>query len=691
MSSSTPHDRPPHESDRLTTAAHKNAPHTAPDDLTAVPHGRPSRAAASRRRITAAAIISILTAAATAGIATAPAHATAQGGNGLIVFQTPVGTTFGIAVARPDGSGYHPLQLRGPGMASPPLLINPAVSPDGTRIAFAESGGSGSVWTVGVDGSHLTRVSTPPPGASDAGPSWSPDGSRVFFARGSGVSGQATSQILSAWADGSGGTAPLFPAPTGFFDSTPDVGPDGSVAFTRSDGTGLAVYLRAPNGNTTLFAADATNPSFNPQGTLIAYDAPVPFAGRGIFYKPVNGGSDTFILGTGYGTAPSWSPDGFKIVYRDATPNAGVHLKVVEVNSDTITTVATGAQIGTIETDPSWQPVRNVAVDRMGGADRIDTAVDASRLGYNDAGTGGRQAGGAVITRSDSFADALAGSALAAKLHAPLLLTDTHSLDDRVAAELKRVLKPGAQVTLLGGTDVMSQKVADQVAALNFTTRRLQGPDRYATATAIANAISPNPARVLVATGNNFPDALAAGAAAGAGDAVGKDTVVLLSNDRTLPSSTSAYLNAHSAANVDLFGIGDQGVAALRTMFPAGRVGTAAGVDRFATAAAVARTFFSGPTTPHSVGVAVAYNWPDALSGGALLGAHTAPLLLADGSQLPAVEGDYVANTSASVDEVLVFGDTGVVPTAAAAAVGDRAGLPGLRDYFVNRKAPSLP
>ncbi|NUR61492.1 MAG: hypothetical protein HOV87_22945 [Catenulispora sp.] len=652
-------------------------------------HNPPSRTGARRRRITAAAIISALIAATTTAVATAPAHATGQGGNGVIAFQTPSGGGFGIAVARADGSGLHILNPRGPGMTSAPLLMTPAVSPDGTRIAFAEADGSGAIWTVGVDGTHLVRVTTPAPGLGDLSPAWSPDGTRLYFTRGR--SGPpAVSQIMTAFADGTG-LETLFPGTSGFLDSTPDVGPDGSVAFTRSDGPNPGVWVRKPNGTAALFAAQAMNPSFNPQGTLIAYDAPVAFAGRGIYYRPVTGASETFILGTGFGTDPSWSPDGFKIVYQDAGPNAGFHLKVVEVNSDTITDVKTGVPTTTKEIAPSWQPIANVAIDRMGGADRIDTAIDASRLGYDDAGTGGRQAGGAVITRADSFADALAGSALAAKLHAPLLLTDTHSLDGRVAAELKRVLKPGAQVTLLGGADVMSQRVADQVAGLGFTTRRLEGPDRYATATAIAGAISPNPARVLVATGNNFPDALAAGAAAGAGDAAGKDTVVLLSNDLTLPSSTAGYLSAHSAAGVDLVGIGDQGVAALRTVFPADRVRTAAGVDRFATAAAVARTFFSGATTPHSVGVAVAYNWPDALSGGALLGAHTAPLLLADGAQLPAIEGDYVADNAASVNEVLVFGDTGVVPNAAAFAVGDRAGLPGLRDYFVNRKGPGLP
>lgn len=680
--------------------------------MLSAPHAnRPFHAAARRRRITAAALISTLLVAGTVGTATAgtstsaPATAAQRSGpmvtsgggggfveNGLIAFQTPVGNGVGIALAHADGSGFHVLDLRAPGMASPPVLSYPAVSPDGSRIAFAatEGGGSNGVWTVGIDGTHLVRVTTAPPHNVDIEPAWSPDGTRVYFTRA--TDGEQTSQIMSAFADGSGGAAPLFTGFTGFHDGSANVGPDGSVAFTRSDGPDPGVYVRSPNGNVTLFARDGANPSYNSQGSAIAFDAPVAFAGRGIFFKTTFDNTSTFIQGTGFGTDPSWSPDGFKIVYRDASPDKGFHLKVVEVDSDTITGVNTGVPLSVSESAPSWQAARAVTVDRMGGPDRIDTAVDASRLGYSDAGSaGGRPAGGAVLTRADSFADALAGSALAAKLHAPLLLTDTRSLDPRVAAELKRILKPGAQVTLLGGADVMSQQVADQVAGLGFSTRRLEGADRYGTAAAIAEAISPNPARILVATGGNFPDALAAGAAAGASDAAGKDAVVLLSDDRTLPGPTAGYLAAHSGAGVELFGIGDQGVAALRSRFPAGRVGAAAGVDRFATAAAVARTFFTGSTTPRIVGLAVGNNWPDALSGGALLGAHAAPLLLADGAQLPAVEGDYVSETAASVDEVLVFGGADVVPDAAAFAAADRAGLPGVRDYFVDRVGPGLP
>ncbi|WP_194909296.1 cell wall-binding repeat-containing protein [Catenulispora rubra] len=640
-------------------------------------------------RTAGAAFLGAVTAVVATGVFVAPAHATAQGDNGFIVFQTPVDNHFHIALAHADGSGYHVLNVNGPGMALPPILVQPAMSPDGSRIAFAESGGSNAVWTAHADGTHVVRITAPPPSGSDSQPAWSPDGTKVYFTRV--ASAPASSQIFSAYADGSGGTASLSGAPTGFLDSAPDAAANGDVAFARSDGPSPGVYVRSANGTTNLFAANGNHPSYSPSGTLLAYDAPVVFAGVGIYYKPTNGGSETFLNGTGFGSHPSWSPDGFKIAYQVSPANAGIHLQTVDVNSDTVTGVKTGVPVGQSESAPSWQPMRNATVDRVGGNDRIDTAVATSRLGYDAAGSGGRQAGGAVLTRSDSFADALAGSALAAKTHSPLLLTGTGALDPRVAAELKRVLTPGSQVTLLGGEDVLSANTANQVRALGFSTRRLAGPDRYATATAIADAITQSPTRILVATGNNFPDALAAGAATGTSAIAGKSTVVLLSNDRVLPPATAAYLAAHVTSNTELYGIGDQGVAALRTAFSASRVGAVAGPDRYATAAAVARTFFTGPTTPHTIGLAVGGNWPDALAGGALLGAHTGPLLLAAGPSLPGVEGDYTAPTAPAVDEVLVFGGTDVVPDAAAFAVSDLVSVPGHRSYFINRTAPLLP
>lgn len=631
---------------------------------------------ATRSRRVAAALLSTLISASVGGLGlgAGTAHATQQGDNGFIAFQTPVNNLFHIALAHADGSGYHVLDLHAPGMNAAPVLVQPAISPDGSKVAFTESGGSRAIWTANVDGSHVMRISSPPAGGSDSAAAWSPDGTKVFFARQGG-----TVQIFTAFADGSGGDQKLPPEVSGFSDTTPDVSANGDVAFTRANGPAPGVYVWSPKTNTlTLIADKGTSPSFNPLGTLIAFTGAAPGNNTQIEFRAATGiGAVTAIPGTLGGSEPSWSPDGFKITYQNGGAQ-GLHLHVVDVNSNTISNVQTGVPAGMSELVPSWQSMTNTTIDRLGGPDRIDTAIATSHLGYNNAGSATLQAGGVVLTRSDSFADALAGSALAAKTHAPLLLTPTGGLDSRVATELRRVLKPGGQVTLLGGTDALSAHVESQVAALGFTTRRLAGPDRYATAVAIADATTANPARILVATGNNFPDALAAGAASGTAQKVGKDTVVLLSNDRQLPGSTAAYVSAHANA-AQLFGVGDQGAEALQSMFPADHVIPVAGTDRYATAAAVAHIFFNGPTSPASIGVAVGDNWPDALSGGALLGTQGAPLLLANKAAIPGVEADYAETVASSVNTVLAFGGTDVMPNAAVFTLTDESGLPGHR------------
>jgi hypothetical protein len=110
-----------------------------------------------------------------------------------------------------------------------------------------------------------------------------------------------------------------------------------------------------------------------------------------------------------------------------------------------------------------------------------------------------------------------------------------------VAAEIQRIPPVDKPVYLLGGTGALSQAVEDQVKALGYTTvTRLAGPDRFDTALAIAiqveQVLGGPPFVVVVATGLNFPDALAPGAAAGLG------VVAFLSNDAALPPSVRDYV-----------------------------------------------------------------------------------------------------------------------------------------------------
>ena len=58
--------------------------------------------------------------------------------------------------------------------------FDPAVSPDGTRLAFARNSGDNiDIWICQIDGSGARRLTDHP--ARDASPAWSPDGRTVAF------------------------------------------------------------------------------------------------------------------------------------------------------------------------------------------------------------------------------------------------------------------------------------------------------------------------------------------------------------------------------------------------------------------------------------------------------------------------------------------------------------------------------
>jgi hypothetical protein len=209
----------------------------------------------------------------------------------------------------------------------------------------------------------------------------------------------------------------------------------------------------------------------------------------------------------------------------------------------------------------------------------------------------------------------------------------------------------------VGGTGALSAGVDSAVKALGYQTVRVSGSDRYGTAVAVAKAINPNPDLVLAATGLNFPDALSAGAAAGYFDVpgTGVSAVVVLTANETMPSATNSYLNGLEAgANPPVIvGIGGSATQALGpTGF--GIVGN----DRYETAEQVADFFFAGA---HVFGVATGTNFPDALSGGALLATLGGPLLLTPPTTPNPTVRSYVSQNSASYFAEAIFGGSAIV------------------------------
>jgi len=147
--------------------------------------------------------------------------------------------------------------------------FHPAVSPDGTRLAFArETRGNVDLWVAAIDGSGERRLTTDD--AVDRSPCWSPDGLEIAFASRRSGSGD----IYVVPADGSAPPRRLT-AGDGPEDD-PDWAPDGGlIAFgLLQDGSSMIGFVTPEGGEITLLdphpRAWESDPAFSPDGRWIA-------------------------------------------------------------------------------------------------------------------------------------------------------------------------------------------------------------------------------------------------------------------------------------------------------------------------------------------------------------------------------------------------------------------------------------
>jgi putative cell wall-binding protein len=284
--------------------------------------------------------------------------------------------------------------------------------------------------------------------------------------------------------------------------------------------------------------------------------------------------------------------------------------------------------------------------DRIAGADRYETAVRISAAAFHDAVTT------VVVASGESFPDGLAAGPLAALKNAPILLTARESLPSITATELGR-LAP-TQVLVVGGTAAVSDQVLFEIAgAAGVTPSRVAGATRYDTATAVAS-LFPAPAAVaFVASGIDFPDALAGGAAAAIAVAP-----LLLTPTTSLPPAVGDQLARLAPAETLVLG----GSAAVSDPVVAdidGRVASVrrlAGTDRYGTAAAVATDRL--PQATEAL-LATGETFPDALAAAPFARVKGAPILLTTRCEPPSTV-DYLRSRGWA--DVTVIGGTSAVP-----------------------------
>ena len=315
-----------------------------------------------------------------------------------------------------------------------------------------------------------------------------------------------------------------------------------------------------------------------------------------------------------------------------------------------------------------------VEYSRLAGAGRYATAAEISKKAFPS------KADTVILAYSMNYADALAGVPLAVKENAPILLTNTKSLDSTALAEIKRL--KASKVIILGGEGVIGKQVETELVQSGIKAaniKRIAGKNRFSTAATIAQQLNTKPTDVFFVYGNNFADALSVSTVAASKNA----PIVYLTTNGSLHPDTAAYLAALKKAGSvkNAYVIGGEGVISDDMMNKAANaLGLAkatrvAGKDRFKTCVAVNETF-AGVLKGDMLCVATGMDFPDALAGGVYAAKNKAPLFLINGKaptlNLNDEQKAYLKAKGAS--SITVFGGTGVVPdshiqTVAAASV----------------------
>ncbi|MCI4658391.1 cell wall-binding repeat-containing protein [Cryobacterium zhongshanensis] len=278
-------------------------------------------------------------------------------------------------------------------------------------------------------------------------------------------------------------------------------------------------------------------------------------------------------------------------------------------------------------------------VTRISGQDRYDTAVAISLKTYPDGNVPV-----VYVAAGTNFPDALSAAPAAAALGGPLLLTLPDRLLDPVLAEVKR-LNP-VRIVVAGGFGSISESAFAQLSALigqpnvrlNDVTR-LNGIDRFETSRLIAQdaytqlkALDPSKVEVaFVASGANFPDALSAGAVAGA---IGAPVILVNGSADTVDAPTAALLHDLDVTKATVVG-GPPSISAsfsqsLAKLVP---IVPISGSDRFDTNL---KLNDSAPSTGDTVYLTTGFSFPDALAGAAAAGHGHDALYLAQTTCVPA-------------------------------------------------------
>lgn len=279
---------------------------------------------------------------------------------GTIVFTSSNGSNDeedGLEIWSMSSDGSDPTQLTSNDVTD----MSPALSPDGTRVAF---GRSGRVWVMDIDGSNAQPLST---GMDARSPVWSPDGTQIAFSSSGGHLGADGIYVMEA--DGSG-VHLVAPGDTFGHSWRPD-GNAITYSLNTSDGRLHLQTVELPSNDVhPFFVPDLPGyqdfPVWSPDGSTLAF-AWSTAGGSGLYLANADGSNLRRVVGAPFtagdsGLGITWAPDGTWLAFEGLDDRYGPQIYAIRADGTGLRRLTdlpgfmTGTSLYAITGNPTWGP-----------------------------------------------------------------------------------------------------------------------------------------------------------------------------------------------------------------------------------------------------------------------------------------------------------------------------------------------